>query len=109
FGPQMCGVALAVLVVDTSRDVEAALPPGNSVQQWNQISEDTVVASGAFGNEGLIYMAYVSAAVYDAAVAIEGTYEPYGTAIEAPPGASLDAAVVEAAFRTLHNYFPSQA
>jgi hypothetical protein len=105
----MFGVALAIRVVFTSQAVEAALPPGNSVQQWNKITEDTVVASGAFGNEGLIYLAYVSAAVYDAVVAIEGGYEPYGTAIEAPPGASLDAAVVESAFQTLRNYFPSQA
>jgi hypothetical protein len=44
---------LAVLVVFTSQAVQAALPSGNSVQQWNKISEDTVVSSGAFGNEGL--------------------------------------------------------
>jgi hypothetical protein len=54
-------------------------------------------------------MAYVSAAVYDAVAAIEGRYEPYGTAIDALPGASLDAAVIEAAYHTLRNYFPSQA
>ena len=92
-----------------SHAVEAALPPGNSVQQWNKISEDTVIGSGAFQNEGLIYMAYVSVAVDDAVVAIEGRYEPYGTASDALPGASLDAAVVEAAYHTLRNYFPSQA
>src|SRR6516225_9301835 len=109
FGRLMSGAALAILVVFSSHACEAALPPGNSVQQWNKITEDTVVASGAFGNEGLIYLAYVSAAVYDAVVAIEGGYEPYGTAIEAPPGASLDAALVESAFQTLRNYFPSQA
>jgi len=57
----------------------------------------------------LIYMAYASAAVYDAVVAIEGGFEPYGPAITAPAGASIDAAVVEAAYRTLVNYFPSQA
>src|SRR5262249_52849215 len=108
-GHLMFGVALAIPVVFTSQACEAALPPGNSVQQWNKITEDTVVGSGAFGNEGLIYMAYASAAVYDAVVAIEGRYEPYGTAIDALPGASLDAAVVEAAYHTLRNYFPSQA
>src|SRR5262249_5036246 len=31
----------------------AALPPGNTVAQWNTIAEDTVVGSGAFQNEGL--------------------------------------------------------
>jgi hypothetical protein len=44
------------------------LPPGNAVQQWNTIAENTVVGSGAFQAEGFIYMAYVSAAVYDAVV-----------------------------------------
>jgi hypothetical protein len=87
----------------------AALPSGNVVQQWNAIAENTVVGSGAFQNEGLIYMAYVSAAVYDAVTAIEGGYEPYALPIEGPPGASAEAAVVEAAYRTLRYYFPAQA
>jgi hypothetical protein len=101
-------VALAAVVATMSRDAGAVLPPGNSVQQWNAIAEDTVIGSGAFQIEGFIYMAYVSAAVYDAVTAIEGGYEPYATDIPAPPGASTDAAVVEAAYRTLRNYFPAQ-
>jgi hypothetical protein len=99
-------IASAFVVV---RAAPALLPPGNTVQQWNKIAEDTVVGSGAFQGEGYIYMAYVSAAVYDAVVAIEGGFEPYGLAITAPPGASTDAAVVEGAYRTLVYYFPSQA
>jgi hypothetical protein len=87
--------------------VSATLPPGNTVQQWNKIAEDTVVGSGAFQPEGYVYMAYVSAAVYDAVVAIEGGFEPYGPPIPAPPGASVDCAVVEAAYRTLRYYFAS--
>src|SRR5512133_3122430 len=103
-------VALAVAAsAGTTRDAAAALPPGNTVAQWNQIAENTVVGSGAFQSEGYIYMAYVSAAVYDAVVAIEGGFEPYGPAVTAPAGASVDAAIVEAAYRTLVNYFPSQA
>jgi hypothetical protein len=93
----------------TIREAAAALPPGNTVAQWNKIAEDTVVGSGAFQNEGLVYMAYVSAAVYDAAVAVEGGYEPYGIAIGLRTGASADAAVVEASYRTLAHYFPAQA
>ena len=60
----------------STRDAAAALPPGNTVAQWNKIAEDTVVGSGAFQPEGFIYMAYVSAAVYDAVVAIDGGFEP---------------------------------
>jgi hypothetical protein len=93
----------------TTRDAAAALPPGNTVAQWNKIAEDTVVGSGAFQPEGWIYMAYASAAVYDAVVAIEGGFEPYGPAIPAPAGASVDAAVIEAAYRTLWAYFPPES
>src|SRR5262249_6195247 len=89
------------------RAASATLPPGSTVQQWNQIAEDTVVGSGAFQPEGYVYMAYVSAAVYDAVVAIEGGFEPYGPPIPAPPGASVNCAVVEAAYRTLRYYFSS--
>src|SRR6266700_1253260 len=99
-------IALALAAVAPAA---AVLPPGNTVQQWNTIAEDTVVGSGAFQSEGFIYMAYVSAAVYDAVVAIEGGFEPYGPPITAPAGASVDCAVVEAAYRTLFHYFPSPA
>jgi len=91
----------------TTRDAAAALPPGNTVAQWNKIAEDTVVGSGAFQAEGFIYMAYASTAVYNASVAIEGGYEPLDSTITAPAGASVDCAVVEAAYRTLHYYFSS--
>jgi hypothetical protein len=91
------------------RNASATLPPGNTVQQWNKIAEDMVVGSGTFQPEGVVYMAYVSAAVYDAVVAIEGGFEPYGPPITAPAGASVDAAVVEAAYRTLWAYFPPES
>jgi VCPO second helical-bundle domain len=93
----------------TAAGATAALPPGNTVAQWNKIAEDTVVGSGAFQAEGFIYMAYVSAAVYDSVVAIEGGFEPYGADVIVPDGASVHAAVIEAAYQTLVNYFPAQA
>jgi hypothetical protein len=100
---------IALTLVALASPASATLPPGNTVEQWNKIAEDTVVGSGAFQAEGFIYMAYASAAVYDAVVAIEGGFEPYGPVITAPAGASVDAAVVEAAYRALVNYFPLQA
>jgi hypothetical protein len=91
-------IALAGFVGASARDAGAALPPGNAVEQWNKIAEDTVVGSGAFQAEGFIYMAYVSEAMYRALY----------------PGLSLggsygDAAVVQAACQTLSYYFPTQA
>src|SRR5437867_4054151 len=100
---------IALALVALASPASATLPPGNTVAQWNKIAEDTVVGSGAFQPEGFIYMAYASAAVYDAVVAIEGGFEPYGPPITAPPGASVDAAIVEAGYRTLVYYFPLQA
>src|SRR5581483_202851 len=87
----------------------ATPPPGNTVEQWNKIAEDTVVGSGAFQNESQIYMAYESTAVYDAVTAIQRGYSPIGPQVAAPSSASPDAAVVEAAYRALSHYFPTQS
>jgi hypothetical protein len=102
-------ILIALMVIAPAAPGSATLPPGNTVQQWNKIAEDTVVGSGAFQAEGYIYMAYTSAALYDAVVAVQGGFEPYGPPITAPPGASVDCAIIEAAYRTLVNYFPLQA
>jgi VCPO second helical-bundle domain len=100
---------IASALVALASPASATLPPGNTVQQWNQIAEDRVVGSGTFQPEGVVYMAYVTAALYDAVVAIEGGFEPYGPSITAPPGASVDAAIVEAGYRTLWAYFPPES
>jgi VCPO second helical-bundle domain len=107
--PTLLTTFALLLMTCAISEASPTLPPGNAVQQWNTIAEDTVVSSGAFQAEGFIYMGYVSAAVYDAVVSIEGGYRPYGSPITADSGASTDAAVVEAAYRTLLCYFPSQA
>jgi len=123
--------AIAVLVQVFTETARASLPQNSFVLQWNKIAEDTLLPppptpAKTFQNEGLLYMAYVSAAIYDAVTVIQGGYEPYGLNVDAcagktdqnpgkrhgPPldvnaGASPDAAVVEAAYRTLLHYFPS--
>jgi hypothetical protein len=85
-----------VAVVGTATATGPILPAGNAVEQWDKIAEDTMVGSGAFQNEGLIYMAYVSSAMYRAVSPGERR------------GQSPDAAVVEAAYTTLSHYFPAQ-
>src|SRR2546429_3911415 len=98
------GMLVAALVILTAvvagagvRDASAVLPPGNTAQQWDKIAEDTVVASGAFQNEGFIYMAYVTNAMYGAVSPGERK------------GQDADAAMIEAAYTTLSHYFPAQA
>src|SRR3954454_25191062 len=106
-------VAVAVVVAvggAPSPSAQAVLPAlPNTIQQWNKIAGDTVVGSGAFQGEGEDYMAYTAAADYDAGVAIQRGFQPYGAEPTAPAGASVDCAVVEAAYRTLRHYFSSPA
>jgi hypothetical protein len=90
-------IVMAAVAGAGVRDARAALPPGNTAQQWDKIAEDTVVGSGAFQNEGLIYMAYVSNAMYRAVAPGERR------------GQSSNAALIEAAYTTLSHYFPTQA
>jgi hypothetical protein len=99
--------AAATAATSTRGAAAVTLPPGNSVEQWDKIAEDTVVGSGAFQNEGLLYMAYVSTAMYDAAASIQGGYKPLEPPFRASKKASPDAAVASAAYRTLSNYFPA--
>ena len=59
--------------------------------------------------EGHMIFAYVAIAVYDSVMAIEGGYEPFAVDVDAPGGASAEAAVAAAAHRVLAHYLPAQA
>jgi hypothetical protein len=85
--------------------------PANALS-WNVLAVNTVRAAGPpakFQVEGLIYMSYVQASVYDAVTKIKGRYAPYHnfTAPVNPAEASSDAAVGAAAYTVLNKYFPS--
>jgi hypothetical protein len=99
----------------SQRSTAAALSP-QAVLDWNthawtvvsQAQHPREVTPPATRNlfqvEGMLYMTYTQAAVYDAVVAIEGRYEPYGFSLFAPDGASPDAAVAQAAHDVLSYY-----
>jgi hypothetical protein len=55
-----------------------------------------------------VYMGIVHAAIYDAAVAIEGGFRPYAIALTAPVGTSPAAAVAAAAHGVLVGLLPEQ-
>jgi hypothetical protein len=57
-----------------------------------------------YQTEGLLYMAYVQAAVYDAATKIAHRYRPYHHFSVGAGNASLQAAVIAAAYKTLSFY-----
>src|SRR6516225_8909940 len=48
-------------------------------------------------------------AVFEAVNAVAGHYQPYLGTITAPPGASADAAAVQAAYHVLITYFPASS
>lgn len=59
-----------------------------------------------FPGEAAVYMGIVHVAIYDAAVAIEGGYQPYTTTPTAPANTSPEAAIATAAYGTLTGLQP---
>jgi hypothetical protein len=91
----------------------AAYPAATTpVAFWSTEARCAIVPAGPngifgpedFGNkfpgEAAVYMGIVHVAIYDAAVAIEGGYQPYAIALNAPD-ASPHAAIATAAYETL--------
>ncbi len=59
-----------------------------------------------FPGEAAVYMGIVHVAIYDAAVAIEGGYQPYAATPVAPADTSPEAAIATAAYDTLTGLQP---
>jgi hypothetical protein len=82
----------ATPVIDWSNEARRAIvPPSAGVENYGN----------KFPGEAALYMGIVHAAIYDAAVAIEGGYQPYAITIHAPPDTSSAAAIATAAHHTL--------
>jgi hypothetical protein len=84
-------------------------PPDTYVASWDAVGTQALAASGLGPAEGHVIFAYVAIAVYDAAMAIEGGYRPFAVDVDAPAGASAEAAVAAAAHRVLVHHLPAQA
>jgi hypothetical protein len=81
----------------------------NPVADWDAIALNTIVATAKKGPPpAAVYMTYVSVAMYDAANAVDHRFTPFAVSLNAPAGASQDAAVIVAAHDVLVHYFPSQ-
>src|SRR5215831_9768490 len=89
-------------VIDWSLEAQRAIvPPGPG----------GIFGSENYGNkfpgEAAVYMGIVHAAIYDAAVAVEGGYQPYAIALTAPADTSPAAAIAAAAHDTLIGLQPA--
>jgi hypothetical protein len=112
------GIALALLAAvvlalggaaSSSAKVDLSGPPDTYVTSWDATGAQAYTAAGLTAAEGHPIFAYVGIAVYDSVMAIQGGYEPFAVDVDAPAGASTEAAVAAAARRILDHYLPGQA
>jgi hypothetical protein len=82
---------------------------GNPVTDWNTTLLDAVRTASSAPPLASRNMAMVHAAIYDSVNSISKKYSPYRVSIEAPAGASEEAATAAAAYRTLVGLYPAQA
>jgi len=117
------GISVALGCGTAARGVHPDAPPRHSPQpvvDWSQEARRAIVPAGPggvfgsenYGNkfpgEAAVYMGIVHAAIYDAALAVEGgAYQPYAIALTAPRGTSAAAAVSTAAHHTLVGMQPA--
>ena len=88
----------------------APIVKADKVTDWNAIGAQVLITGGNAGAAGSVDMAYMHIAIYDAVNAIEGGYTVFAVSPSiVPPGASTEAATVEAAYRTLRYFYPAQA
>lgn len=88
-------------------EVSTPTPNAEVITDWNRTA-DAVINGDAklYAAEQLIWHGFVSAAVYNAVVGVEGRYTPYKWHGRALGTASSEAAASAAAHRVLLTYFP---
>ena len=100
-----------VVVGGFGEDPPPGRVPPDAVLTWNTYAVNAVRASTPtkVQTDGMVYMSYVQAAVYDAVTKLEGRYQPYHDfSFAVVPGASVQAAVAAAARTTLDYYLPTR-
>lgn len=113
-----CAFSLVMLFC-TRPPAQATGLPATPVIDWSNEARRAIVPAGPggingaenYGNkfpgEAAVYMGIVHVAIYDAAVAIEGGYEPYAIGVTAPTDTSAAAAVATAAHHVLIGLQPA--
>jgi hypothetical protein len=97
--------AIAIVAVMLAAPTSAS---ADAVSDWNAIAVQATVTGARPGPSGVIDIAMVQAAVYDAVQAIVKQYKPYRVEIKGASGSPV-AAAAKAAHDVLVNRFPAQA
>jgi hypothetical protein len=87
----------------------SAIVKADVVLDWNAIAVNTAIANNQNPFAQARFASIAQLAVFEAVNSITGGYQPYLGTIVAPPGASPDAAAIQAAYRVLSTYFPASA
>ena len=96
-----CGV-IALLSMAT------AAAAADVISDWNDHVVAFTIAGGRSNPETGAAAAYMHIAMYDAVSSIDGDRRPFATRVtNVPPGASREAAAIEAAYRTLAFLYPA--
>jgi hypothetical protein len=124
----LVAVAAATLTLGAASAAPAGAPTGGTaaarvdaapVAHWSTEARRAIVPAGPggifgtenYGNkfpgEAAVYMGIVHAAIYDAAVAIEGGFKPYAIKLKAPRDTSPAATIATAAHHTLVGLQPA--
>jgi hypothetical protein len=100
---------LAVVAVLAMAPAGTSAPPAdNAVVHWSGVAANAIVVGRAPAASSVLG-GMVHGAMYDAVASIKGGLKPFATGVTAPPGASADAAVAQAARDVLVARVPLQA
>ena len=92
-------LAFSLVPISTRADV---------VTEWNTLALDAIRNESTSPPLAARNLAILHAAIYDAVNALDRAHEPYFMSLPAPPGASMEAAAVGAAYECLSDLYPSQ-
>ena len=98
----------AVAVLALGPTTSSSAPGENAVVHWSGVAANAIVVGRAPASSAVLG-GMVHGAMYDAVAAVEGGLKPFATGVTAPPGASADAAVAQAARDVLVARVPTQA
>ena len=98
----------AVAVLALGPTTSSSAPGENAVVHWSGVAASAIVVGRAPASSAVLG-GMVHGAMYDAVAAVEGGLKPFATGVTAPPGASADAAVAQAARDVLVARVPGQA
>ena len=104
----LAAVTLVPLVTVLQPSATSADTGPNPVLYWSAVAE-SAIAAGRPPASSTVLGAMVHGAIYDAVAAVDPGLEPFVTDVDAAPGASVDAAVAQAARDVLVARVPAQA